>query len=114
MGPPSGSAPVRHLRGEYALQPLLSHSGTGEFGSAPNHVFKVFEEKGPSKTALTPGGRRVGDVCAVTINLESGELDTGREKGRGLWGVECMHPCRYWHKRTREIKSSNTTTTTNK
>eukprot|EP00976_Prorocentrum_cordatum_P060070 1175750-Prorocentrum_minimum.AAC.3 len=28
-----------------------------------------------------PQGRAAG---------ESGELDTGREKGKGLWGVECV------------------------
>eukprot|EP00976_Prorocentrum_cordatum_P049673 1002244-Prorocentrum_minimum.AAC.1 len=24
---------------------------------------------------------------------------------RVLWGVESMHPCRYWHRRTRKTKS---------
>eukprot|EP00976_Prorocentrum_cordatum_P027117 550192-Prorocentrum_minimum.AAC.1 len=23
-----------------------------------------------------------------------------------FWGVQCMHPCRYWHRRTRNMKSS--------
>eukprot|EP00976_Prorocentrum_cordatum_P102546 1193098-Prorocentrum_minimum.AAC.3 len=35
---------------------------------------------------------------------ESGEPDTGREKGKGNDGC-CEHPCRYWHRRIRKMKS---------
>eukprot|EP00976_Prorocentrum_cordatum_P092437 1188938-Prorocentrum_minimum.AAC.4 len=41
-----------------------------------------------------PTGRAVG---------ESGELDTGCEKGKGDSGC-CVHPCRYRHRRTRKMK----------
>eukprot|EP00976_Prorocentrum_cordatum_P101890 1192828-Prorocentrum_minimum.AAC.1 len=55
---------------------------------------------------------RVSKQTAYTSN--TGDTATGRVRGLrvvlciyitgGTWGVECNHPCRYWHRRTRKMK----------